>query len=260
MKIHRPVRHQAIPTGGGAYAAGGTIAPDGQTVAASVGGNPNATTGNVGTYTANQQYQGGSPGQSNTYGGWGASPGSASTPSTDPQFNPSTGTFGYSSGGPVDSPEDPDTAGGAADAPGAPAVPDGSGDSSGGGYSNQQNQPAGQQGTLPDINGALGSVQDAYAQLKDQMLHGGGQQQAAGIPTAPAGPGGDQPTQNPFPVKNPSPPFGQASNGNTQVADAGRPIPPSPSGQPIKPFNPRDYLPGGSKASDSGAIPTEAAA
>jgi hypothetical protein len=166
----------------------------------------------------------------------------------------------YAAGGPVDSPEDPDTAAGAADAPGAAAVPDGSGDSSGGGYSNQQNQPAGQQGTLPDINGALGSVQDAYAQLKDQMLHGGGQQQAAGIPTAPAGPGGDQPTQNPFPVKNPSPPFGQASNGNTQVADAGRPIPPSPSGQPIKPFNPRDYLPGGSKASDSGAIPTEAAA
>jgi hypothetical protein len=30
-----------------------------------------------------------------------------------------------------------------------------------------------------------------------------------------------------------------------------RPIPPSPNG-PVKPFNPRDFLPGGSKASDSG--------
>jgi hypothetical protein len=34
-----------------------------------------------------------------------------------------------------------------------------------------------------------------------------------------------------------------------------RPIPPSPNG-PVKPFNPRDFLPGGSKASDNG-IPQE---
>jgi len=45
---------------------------------------------------------------------------------------------------------------------------------------------------------------------------------------------------------------------NMQISDNQndpRPIPPSPNG-PVKPFNPRDFLPGGSKASDSG-IPQE---
>src|SRR5208282_1239400 len=88
-------------------------------------------------------------------------------------------------------------------------------------------------GQAGDLSGALQQVQQAYQY--------GMQQLAGNIPTAPAGPGGDQ-TQG-----------GPQDRGNQQVAAADqRPIPPAPGGAPPqgvlqptpKPFNPRDYLPG----------------
>ena len=241
------------------------------------------TTSNVGSYTQAQQYQGGGAGQSNTYGGWGASS-DTGTASTDPASNPAAaatpasstsasytapasppaasytspysmgGGFagGYAQGGPVD----PDSAAGAA-AEDTGAIPDdnpqnqpaapGPQDPTGGANtpSNPQNQPA-QQG--PDINQSLGTVQDAYSQLRASMLKGG--TQTAMMPSRPAGPGGE-PNQNPFPTKTPAIPFGKLA-----AADS-RPIPPAPNGPPVKPFNPRDYLP---VSQGQGAIPTEATA
>ena len=167
---------------------------------------------------------------------------------------------GYAEGGPV---EDPVTALGAADAPSSPndanqqqdqqqAAPPP--DPSGGNYSSQdQNQQANPASTHPvDINDSLGVIQDAYASLKSSML-GGGSQQAGNIPTVPAGPGGDSPSTNPFPTKTPAIPFGKLADNQS----APRPIGPAPNGGPVKPFNPRDFLPGGSETSDSGAIPDE---
>ena len=137
----------------------------------------------------------------------------------------------------------------------------------------------------PNINDMLNSAIDTYQYglQKYGMGDQQGNQQQAMMPSKPAGPGGDQPNTNPFPIKNPSPPFGKlaympaipAGPGGDQpnpnpfptktpnppfgqrfsAADQ-RPIPPAPNGPPIKPFDPRDYLPGGSKASQ-GAIPTQ---
>jgi hypothetical protein len=130
---------------------------------------------------------------------------------------------------------------------GAADSPDPSDLGSGGGYSagspddqQNQNQPGEAPSQYPvDINDSLGAVQDAYASLKDSMLHGGGQQ-AANIPTVPAGPGGDTPSTNPFPTKNPAIPFGrQASNIPTVPAGPGgdQPNPnPFPTKTPAVPF------------------------
>lgn len=145
----------------------------------------------------------------------------------------------------------------------------------------QMNQPTdqGQQNQAQPVD--WDAVQQLYNQHKQAMMS-----------SKPAGPGGDQPNTNPFPTKTPSPAFGQKTGflaptpkpnpnqpppkppfvqeregvlpaGNTQMAAAdARPIPPAPGGRPPQgtlppaPINPRDFLPGGSKASQ-GVIPTQ---
>ena len=158
---------------------------------------------------------------------------------------------GYAQGGPVD----PDSAAGAA-AEDTGAIPDdnpqnqpaapGPQDPTGGANtpSNPQNQPA-QQG--PDINQSLGTVQDAYSQLRASMLKGGAQgTQTAMMPSRPAGPGGE-PNQNPFPTKTPAIPFGKLSaNIPTRPSGPGGDQPnqnPFPTKTPAIPFGKQGAIP-----------------
>ena len=70
----------------------------------------------------------------------------------------------------------------------------------------------GQQGQAGDLSGIAQQVKQSLSATRQQfgLNDQAFQQMAAQIPSAPAGPGGDQPNQNPFPTKTPSPPFGQA--------------------------------------------------
>ena len=78
------------------------------------------------------------------------------------------------------------------------------------------------------------SLSDALQTVDDVMQFGyqqhglsGGDQQAA-IPTQPAGPGGDQPNPNPFPIKNPAIPFGKRADAgddsDSQALASGGPV------------------------------------
>jgi len=142
------------------------------------------------------------------------------------------------------------------------AVPDPDNDSdsdnsSGGGGDTDQDSGNGDS-SQPSTDDGMASIMSALSTARQN--NGLNDQMFAAMPSRPAGPGGDQPNTNPFPTKTPATPFGKLAD-NSQSP---RPIPGNGSIpqhgvlQPTpKPFDPRDYLPGGSKASDSGAVPDD---
>ena len=123
----------------------------------------------------------------------------------------------------------------------------------------------GQEGQAGDLSGALNAVQQAYQYGLQQITgniptapagpggdqtQGGpqdrGNQLAANIPMVPAGPGGDQPNPNPFPTKTAPVPFGKRAEGADYTAavarggsvpslDAGGVMPPPAAPQPQQP-------------------------
>ena len=113
---------------------------------------------------------------------------------------------------------------------------------------------AGDPSQTADQGDLMGSVMDALTAARQQ--YGLTDQMFAGnISTVPAGPGGDQTQGGPQDRGNQV--VADNSNSPRQIAPApGAPMP-AQGTLPNAPMNPRDYLPGGSKASDSGAIPTD---
>jgi len=209
----------------------------------------------------------------NQYGSWGAGTGEdgiqsstgniAASPTSTPSSSASgTNTSDVSTGGAINA--NPLSAGsyGAAgfdaggdvpDPGGAiPADPDDPGDvqdtSTGDpGQAGDPSQTADQGDLMGSVMDALTAARQQYG-LTDQMF-------AGNIPTVPAGPGGDQTQGGPQDRGNQV--VADNSNSPRQIAPApGAPMP-AQGTLPNAPINPRDYLPGGSKASDSGAIPTD---
>ena len=141
-------------------------------------------------------------------------------------------------------------------------------------------QDQGQQGQAGDPMQVLQGVKDALsytrqqAGLSDNAFKMATDQKLAGnMPGKPAGPGGDQPNPNPFPIKTPATPFGTKTSQNdnsAQAAEDGGPIHSSNSGRilnelPHKPFSethgplpitPPSSTPGNTQPKQS-AIPTE---
>lgn len=76
---------------------------------------------------------------------------------------------------------------------------------------------------MQNVRAALTSARQQNG-LNDQVFQqlwnmNVGGQQAANPPTVPAGPGGDQPSNNPFPTKTPAVPFGRMSSNDNDADD-----------------------------------------
>jgi hypothetical protein len=75
------------------------------------------------------------------------------------------------------------------------------------GQAGDQTSQQNQSGPSPAVQSALTAARSQFG-LNDNMFNMMSKQTAGNMPTKPAGPGGDQPTSNPFPTKNPATPFG----------------------------------------------------
>ena len=261
----------AAPTAASSY---GQISNGGGGFVGGAGAGSVATNGKYGV-----GYFGGNPGAAGYSQGMMAEGGSIEDPKSIPYRNkwkaknhPGDKAYKFDDGGDVPS-DGGDSSGGVPDPGGA--MPTDPSDPSA-----MQDTPTGDPGQVGDLGASLQAVQNAYQYGMQQLAgnipsapagpggdqtQGGpqdrGNQVAGNIPTVPAGPGGDQ-TQGGGPqdrgqqmAANTSvPPGSQSSaNGAPQWTGQGLPTPQPGVLQPTPPqFNPRDYLPGGSKASDAG--------
>ena len=128
------------------------------------------------------------------------------------------------------------------------------------GQEGQAGDPAPQKsGPSPAVQSALTAARAQFG-LNDNMFNMMSKQTAGNMPTKPAGPGGDQPTSNPFPTKNPATPFGtktsQAdSDGDSDTVSAASGGSIYPKNKPMYPTIKKVKTPPGFEDSDTGAPP-----